>query len=313
MVAVRYLVPYQVDIKGKEISTNKPIENTLYYRCGAQAVSPPAYGAPVPGSSSTQTLLTNIISLWEAQMVPLLSENYGLSEYVLRAIVGKQYTSPLLSISGASIGTPVTISTSGPHNLASGEMVSITGVSSPAGLNANWQVTVVNTTSFSLDGSSFTGTWSGNGQVQKVTGRLTLSYEDMLINGSTAEGDVSGGALPAYCSVSIRRLAQHPGRNFRSRIGFGIIGEDSQTNGVLTGAYISSLTTALTNLNAGLSNGGSDASSGLSAQQALSRKLALGQISPFSSSVPFCSQIQNYGFRTRLGSQVSRKGRIAIG
>jgi len=311
MADVRYLVPYQVDVIAKDATTSKPIQNTFYFKTGLASSSPPIYGAPVAGSSSQVTLLTSFITNWEANIVPLLSDRWELPTYRIRAILGKQYASPTLAISAVSLGTPVTISTSGPHGYASGEQVSVQGVTTPAAINGNWVITVTSTTSFTLDGSSVAGSWSNNGTVQLVTGRLQFLYADLYETNTAATGGVTGDALPPYVSIDVRRINDYTGRHFRSRFGLGLIGEADQTNGALTNAAVTALSGGLSSFIAAYSNGGSDTGfSGDSRHYVLSRAVALSQASPYTSSNGFTAPVTAFLFRTRLGSQVSRKGRL---
>lgn len=313
MATIRYLVPYQLDVIAKDLTSTKPIQNTFYLKTGLQSVSPPTYGAPIAGGGNNATLLASFVTNWEANIMPLLSVKYVQPTYRLRAILGKQYASPILALSGLTPGNPVVLNTSGPHNLTTGDTVFVAGVTTPGTVNGNWTITVISSTSFSLDGSNIAGSWSNNGTVQRVTGRLQFLYADLTETNTAAVGGIAGDALPAYCSVDVRRINAYTGRHFRSRWGMGIIGEADQQNGTLTGAAITALVAALDNtaFNSAYPNGGTDAGgSGDSRHYVLSRAVALSQASPFTVSNTFSAPVEQFIFRARLGSQVSRKGKL---
>lgn len=313
MAVIRYLVPYQLDVIARDLTSNKPIQNTFYLKTGIQSVSPPSYGAPIAGGGNQNTLLASFVANWEANIMPLLSVKYVTPTYRIRAILGKQYASPVLPIAGLVPGNPVSVSTSGPHNLSTGNTVFLAGVGTPGTVNGNWVITVLSPTTFTLDGSNIAGSWSNNGIVQMVTGRLQFLYDDLAETNTGAVGGIAGDALPSFCSVDVRRINSYTGRHFRSRWGMGIIGEADQLNGTLTGAAITALVAALgpTTFNAGYPNGGTDSGgSGDSRHYVVSRAVALSQASPFTVSNTFSAPVDQFIFRARLGSQVSRKGRL---
>ena len=62
-----------------------------------------------------------------------------------------------LGITDATNATPIQITTDNPHGLATGDWVNITGVPGNNAANGDWQMTLVNSTSFTLDGSTGNG------------------------------------------------------------------------------------------------------------------------------------------------------------
>lgn len=81
------------------------------------------------------------------------------------AAQGYRATARTSTISGATAGSPITITTSAPHGLVTGDSVWISGVRGITGANGRYLITVVDPTTFTLNGSNGTGTWiSGAGQ-----------------------------------------------------------------------------------------------------------------------------------------------------
>ena len=111
-----------------------------------------------------------------------------------------------LAITGATNATPIEITTSTSHGLTTGDWVNITGVPGNNAANGDWQVTLVNSTSFTLDGSvgngdyvaAQTGYWAA--KIFKITNismdspvELTTSMPHNLASGSLAlTKDISG-------------------------------------------------------------------------------------------------------------------------
>ena len=62
-----------------------------------------------------------------------------------------------LGITDATNATPIQITTDSPHGLTTGDWVNITGVPGNNAANGDWQVTLVNSTSFTLDSSTGNG------------------------------------------------------------------------------------------------------------------------------------------------------------
>lgn len=70
-----------------------------------------------------------------------------------------------LGISNVAPGTPVAITTSAPHGLASGDYVQINNVVGPTAINNQWQITSTGSSSFTLNGSSDATAWVSGGTV----------------------------------------------------------------------------------------------------------------------------------------------------
>ena len=71
-----------------------------------------------------------------------------------------------LGVSGATNANPIEIHTSNPHGLSTSDYVEISGVLGNTSANGQWQITVVDTTHFTLNGSIGNGAYSGGGTVE---------------------------------------------------------------------------------------------------------------------------------------------------
>jgi len=308
MAAIRYLVPYQVDLFHTEDETEQRIMNTFYLKSDVQTTTPPAYGLPILGSGSTATMLSNVNSLWAAGPLTELSAHAEFLGSRCRAMLGYAYPTALRAISSASIvGSIVMLTTSTPHGFSTGNIVLIANATGTMPLNGSWMATVIDNLTFSITGPT-PGTYLGGGTVQSATGQVSFVYGDNDELVDSANGGVVGQMLPAYVSVDVRRINSGVGRSYRSRIGFGPIGEASQSGGKLEPGSQASIDAAFaTFINIG--NGGTDATSNKMNHYALSKQRAFIAANPFIQSAGFTAPVQSFSARLNLGSQNSRKAR----
>ena len=75
-----------------------------------------------------------------------------------------------LAITSLTAATPIVIGTGSAHGLSRNMEVEISGVTTPASANGVWTITYVNSTTFSLNGSSGVPPWSADGIWVKVAG-----------------------------------------------------------------------------------------------------------------------------------------------
>lgn len=95
----------------------------------------------------------DITRIHEVHFWPFLTGNLGGVSLVQTAIAG-------VSNNGAG---RFRITTSAAHNLVTGDIVNIAGVTGTTAANGRFVATVVSTTAIDLDGSTFAGSWSGGG------------------------------------------------------------------------------------------------------------------------------------------------------
>lgn len=98
-------------------------------------------------------------------------------------------------ITGATDATPIVITTAAAHGLSSGNKVAITRVGGNVAANGNWTITVLSSTTFSLDTSEGDGTYTGSGRVY----RLVASHGG--IAGEHIGGEQGEYVIPIPASV----------------------------------------------------------------------------------------------------------------
>lgn len=94
-----------------------------------------------------------------------------------------------LAVTGATNATPIVITTSVAHGLATGALVSISGVGGNTAANGKWTITNVTATTFSLDTSVGNGVYTSGGFTVK------LSVDDNLDDIPVAAREETSGNL----------------------------------------------------------------------------------------------------------------------
>lgn len=85
------------------------------------------------------------------------------------------------AITAASNATPIVVTSNG-HNLTTGTQVTVTGVGGNTGANGTFVVTVVNSNTFSLNGSTGNGSYTSGG-TWHVSGLYEVSITPQGANG----------------------------------------------------------------------------------------------------------------------------------
>jgi hypothetical protein len=97
-----------------------------------------------------------------AAYIRWLDEDFNVSNLSPISLL-LQFSGPGGDVIGATNTAPIRITTSAPHGLSTGHIVSVEGVQGNTGGNATWQVNVASATEFDLNGSSGDGAYSGGG------------------------------------------------------------------------------------------------------------------------------------------------------
>jgi len=94
-------------------------------------------------------------------------------------------------IDGATNASPIVITTSSTHNLVTGDKVVVEDVAGNTAANGTWRITVVSSTTFSLDGSTGNGVYVGGLDTATYTGgeKWDLVYIDKSDNDITVIED----------------------------------------------------------------------------------------------------------------------------
>lgn len=101
--------------------------------------------------------ITRVLKIADAQT--------GVMQTVIANAAGDVEGISNLAVSGATNATPIVITT-GTHGLATGNYATLSGVLGNTNANGTHTITVINSTSFSLDGTSGNAAYTGGGIVQ---------------------------------------------------------------------------------------------------------------------------------------------------
>src|SRR5574338_1289765 len=83
-------------------------------------------------------------------------------------------TTQMLTVTAASNANPITITTSVPHGLVTNQLVGIYGVNGNTAANGGWNITVVNSTQFTLNGAVGNANYTSGGTVV-IPGAMPIS------------------------------------------------------------------------------------------------------------------------------------------
>lgn len=310
MPGIRYLVPYEIRVIAHDAISGRRSGHRQYWRTtpdGAIA----AYGDTVPGGSSTTTMLANFKTLYEAKILPLLSVNYVMEGYEMRAMLGKHWGTPTVGISAmASTLTATRIVTGTPHGLVTGDAAYVQGVTTPPGVNGWYSgITKINNNEIEIP-ILIAGAWvyTGAGTVQKIYGNMDWIYADLENLTSTTAGSVTGEAVALFADASIQRFNPGIGKSWRSRFSLAPIGESDVEDGSFSSAALALWATALnsSNFNTNIVNGGSGSAAAMYAA-VVSKLKAFQTLSPFAESDSWCKDVTSYRVHHYMGSQTKRK------
>jgi len=306
MAEVKNMVPYEWRVNARDLPSGKPVTNILYTKTADLGGG---YATPIAASSHA-TLADEIWQRWNTWIVPQLSEQYEVSGYISRAIIGRRWPTPMIPIVGISpLLTATRISTGVPHGMSTGNSVEISGATgSPTVNGVHASITVITATAFDI---AVTGAAAspGPGQVQRASGVIEFVYDDKQEVVVTATGAITGESLPVYCTISLRRLNVGVGRNFRSRISLSPLGESQQANGGFTPAALALIQTAGSNLVTVFDIGGGNTAKPV----AVSKQLAFAEPPVFLSSSAWSKDVTAYVARPNLGSLTRRKPKLTQG
>jgi hypothetical protein len=93
-----------------------------------------------------------------------------------------------LNVTGATNANPIVITTAAVHGYATGDRIIIDGVGGNTAANGSWAITVLSTTTFSLDGSTGNGAYTSGGI---ATNRSPFNGMNIYLNPLVARGGIS--------------------------------------------------------------------------------------------------------------------------
>ena len=175
------------------LSPNGPSQAYVYYALSAQSIlaaqtpsitltNGPIAKANTFSTPADGTVITSIASTTPASTVLGSNVTPGVAQ---------------MPVSAATFATPIAISTSASHGLSTGDSVTVSGVLGNTAANGGWTITVTGLTSFTLNGSVGTGSYTGGGRVSGGDlGQVdTLIQNNVVPDGVTAL-TVSATAFP---------------------------------------------------------------------------------------------------------------------
>jgi hypothetical protein len=115
-------------------------------------------------------------------------------------------------ISFVTGSTPVSVATSGPHLLATGDHVAISGVSGAPCANGSWTITVTGNGSFTLDGSSGCGNGNGGTWQQTDLPRGAATTLDAPFSATVPCSGTADSTIGSLCELSTTADAIVPGQ-----------------------------------------------------------------------------------------------------
>lgn len=114
----------------------------------------------------------------------------------------------------ASNASPITITTSAAHGLASSNLVQIAGVTGNTAANGIWAITVVDTTHFTLTGSTGNGAYVSGGTVNVCTAATFAA--DVAGTGGSSAGNTINTLVTTVNGVSVSNPSAVAGANWES-------------------------------------------------------------------------------------------------
>lgn len=108
-------------------------------------------------------------------------------------------------ITTATNASPIVITTSSAHGWATGAVITVSGAQGNTAANGSWTITVLSTTSFSLNGSTGNGAYTGNGVATYYVDLGTISSinsnTSITLTSAVSQGSQSGLTLSTNVSL----------------------------------------------------------------------------------------------------------------
>jgi len=138
-------------------------------------------------SSALNLSRTPRFALYDPATNTYTQDNVGIARPIVPPTLTST-TEPVNSrtVTGATNASPIVITTGGGHLLHTGQTVSISGVGGNTAANGEWVVTVLTSTTFSLNGSTGNGAYGGGGTITRPqSGMLAGGYNIRIVRRNT--------------------------------------------------------------------------------------------------------------------------------
>jgi hypothetical protein len=113
--------------------------------------------------------------------------------------VTKAVSANQMTLASASFATPITLGTAKPHGLATGTQVFITGVQGNTAANGIFTITVIDPSTFTLNGSAGNGTWTGGGT---ATANLDTTIQTIVVAALVTATGVTADVVTPVLTVT---------------------------------------------------------------------------------------------------------------
>jgi hypothetical protein len=120
-----------------------------------------------------------------------------------------------IAISAASNTSPIGITTSVAHNLSTGLPVTISGVSGNTAANGTWTITVIDSTHFTLNGTTGSGAYTSGGTVSSTAAWFISNEWYRQTYYAASIGYLPGGAGGCTPCLTVNNIAS-PNNNKRA-------------------------------------------------------------------------------------------------
>jgi hypothetical protein len=137
-----------------------------------------------------------------------LAQNTAVLQ-TIRDALAKLPASASVPITGASNVSPIVVSTSSPTGLQTGDVVTIAGALGNTAANGQFTITVVNATSFTLNGSTGNGAWTGGGTASFFGASLDPAVgQTIFVNALAAAHNTSVAVVTALLPANLAPLSR---------------------------------------------------------------------------------------------------------
>jgi hypothetical protein len=156
-----------------------------------------------------------LISQPITQVLVELNEYTGTVQTVVANAEGPVSGVVDLPVTGATNASPIVVSTSAfvSSQIASGTVVSISGVEGNAAANGTWIVSVLSSTTFALNGSTGDGAYTGGGGVEAGDlGELDAFLQTQCVPGSVTAKTLTSTSVPVAVKATIYVTAAFAGQ-----------------------------------------------------------------------------------------------------
>lgn len=156
---------------------------TSPFRVGARAVDMSSYPATTLDGRSRIMTFTADLEVTNPSAIATVQ----LKDVTSNAII----TGPITNVSAATNASPIQITTATAHSLTTGQTATLAGILGNTAANGNFVVTVINSTQFTLNGTTGNGTYTSGGTVTgnailNTSGQSSVEFSANIISGNYA-------------------------------------------------------------------------------------------------------------------------------